>query len=87
MRKLIELIINDESKLSENSKIKELIELLNYSTEEELKEFHNEFEMILNTTSIGSINRSREVLEYINKEVKSRQNNTVLLNVTRVLYI
>ena len=76
MKKLIDLIITEEEQepltlnLSENIKIKELIELLQHSTEEELKDFLNEFEKAIKRVSIDRLNRTREIFEFICTELK-----------------
>ena len=76
MRNLIDLIITEEEQepltlnLSENIKIKELIELLQHSTEEELKDFLNEFEKAIKRVSIDRLNRTREIFEFNCTELK-----------------
>lgn len=84
MKKLIELIVNDElencSNLSKNAKIRKLIELLNQSTEEESKEFLKEFEEVLKSVPMDRVNVVREAFEYICSEVKLNQKHSTSNN-------
>jgi signal recognition particle receptor subunit beta len=69
MKKLIEIILNDQVAKEENPNILEMIDLLSHSNEREFTAFLNEFEDIGKRLSLEKIDKTQELLEFICIEV------------------
>lgn len=87
MKKIIELILNDNDQVSkeENPKISELIELLSYSNEKDFTIFFNEFEEIGKRLSVEKMDKTQELLEFICIEVDKlkKKGKTLKTNVIK----
>lgn len=84
MKKLIELILNDQVSKEKNPKIRELIELLSHSNEKDFTVFLNEFEEIGKKLSLEKMDRTQELLEFICIEVdKLKKGKTLKTNVIK----
>jgi len=92
MKKLIELILNDQIRKEENPKIRELIDLLSHSSEKDFIVFLNEFEEIGKRLSLENLDRTQELLEFIcievDKEKKKGRNplKTNVINNFRIIF-
>lgn len=94
MKKLIELILNDQIPKEENPKIRELIDLLSHSYEKDFTVFLNEFEEIGKRLSLENLDRTQELLEFIcievdkekKKEIPSKT-NVIINNIIIILII
>ena len=76
MKKLLELVFNDQVPKEENLKVRELINLLGYSkNEKDFAIFLNEFEDIGKRLSVEKMDRTQELLEYICIEVDHLKKN------------
>jgi signal recognition particle receptor subunit beta len=69
MKKLIEIILNDQVAKEENPKIIELINLLSHSNERDFAVFLNEFEEIGKRLPVEKMGKTQELLEFICIEV------------------
>lgn len=85
MKKLIELILNDQVSKEKNPKIRELIELLSHSNEKDFTVFLNEFEEIGKKLSVEKMDRTQELLEFICIEVDKlkKKGKTLKTNVIK----
>lgn len=76
MTELIQLILKEKIlKISENFQVKELIDLLKNSSEEEFKTFLNSFEEEVKKLPTERIGDTQELLEFICTSVEITKNN------------
>lgn len=89
MRKLIEfLLANDSIQNDQSLQMKELIELLSHSTEEEFKLFLEEYEEVAKNMPVEKMDKSQELLEHICMQVKQQkaQNNVFDIIIFYILF-
>lgn len=78
MTALIQLILKEKIlKISDNFQVKELIELLKHSSEEEFKTFLNDFEVEVKKLPTYRIGDTQELLEYICINIRKDKNDQV----------